>query len=64
VSISEKPVASPWDLDGDGQVGAADLAILLGSWGLCGDCEDCPADLDGDCTVGAADLATLLGNWG
>ena len=52
------------DLDGDGSVGPADLAILLGSWGPCGDCGDCPADLDGDCTVGAADLAILLGNWG
>ncbi|MCH7572517.1 MAG: thrombospondin type 3 repeat-containing protein, partial [Planctomycetes bacterium] len=52
------------DLDGDGTVGAADLAILLGNWGPCGDCQDCPADLDGDCTVGAADLAMLLGGWG
>jgi hypothetical protein len=56
------------DLDGDGSVGPADLAILLGSWGPCGDCGNwphrgCPADLDGDCTVGAADLAILLGNW-
>ncbi|MCH8879287.1 MAG: choice-of-anchor J domain-containing protein [Planctomycetes bacterium] len=52
------------DLDGDGEVGAFDLALLLGSWGPCGNCGDCPADLDGDCTVGAADLAMLLGNWG
>jgi outer membrane protein assembly factor BamB len=44
------------DLNGDGLVGAADLAILLGNWGPCGDC--------GDCTVGAADLANLLGQWG
>jgi hypothetical protein len=47
------------DLDGDGAVGAADLAILLGAWGGGGD-----ADLDGDGTVGAADLAVLLGQWG
>jgi ligand-binding sensor domain-containing protein len=52
------------DLNGDCAVGADDLAILLGNWGPCGDCADCPADLDGDCTVGAADLAILLGNWG
>lgn len=52
------------DLDGDGDVDAFDLALLLGSWGPCGDCNDCPADLDGNCTVGAADLAQLLGNWG
>ncbi|MCH8914057.1 MAG: hypothetical protein IIA33_10885, partial [Planctomycetes bacterium] len=52
------------DLNGDGTVDAADLAILLGSWGPCTDCDDCPADLDGDCVVGPADLAILLGNWG
>jgi hypothetical protein len=52
------------DLDGNGSVGAFDLALLLGSWGPCVDPNDCPADLDGDGSVGAADLATLLGNWG
>jgi hypothetical protein len=52
------------DLDGDGSVGAFDLALLLGSWGPCDDCDDCPADLNGDCAVGPADLAILLGNWG
>lgn len=49
------------DLDGSGSVDAADLAVLLGSWGAsCGS----PADLDGSCTVDAADLAVLLGSWG
>ncbi len=43
---------------------AFDLALLLGSWGPCDDCDNCPADLNNDCTVGAADLANLLGNWG
>lgn len=52
---------NPADLDGDGTVGPADLATLLGSWGSC---EGCPADLDGDGDVGAADLAILLGSWG
>jgi hypothetical protein len=47
------------DLDGDGSVGASDLAILLGAWGGPGD-----ADLDGDGVVGASDLAVLLGLWG
>ncbi len=56
--------ASPGDLDGDGDVDAADLAALLGNWGACADPKDCPADLDGDGTVGASDLAILLGNWG
>ncbi len=49
------------DLDGDGTVGAEDLAILLGSWGPCA---GCPADFNGDDTIDAADLALLLGNWG
>ena len=49
------------DLDGDGVVGASDLAILLGSWGPCA---DCPADFDGNGIVDAADLAVLLGSWG
>ena len=52
------------DLNGDGIVGAADLLLLLSSWGPCADCDDCPADLDGDCIVGASDLVILLANWG
>ncbi len=51
--------ADPADLDGDGAVGGADLAILLSAWGGPG-----PADLDGDGVVGGADLAILLGAWG
>jgi len=49
------------DLNGDGSVGAADLSILLGAWGACGD--PCNADLNGDGAVGAADLSVLLGAW-
>ncbi len=48
------------DIDGDGAVGASDLAQLLGDWGPC---PGCPADFNGDDVVNAADLATLLGNW-
>ncbi len=45
------------DLNGDGSVGAADLAILLAAWGPCG---GCAADLDGNGSVGeAGDLAIL-----
>ena len=51
----------PQDLDGDGTVGAPDLAQLLGNWGPC---EGCPADFNGDNAVDAADLAQLLGAWG
>lgn len=57
----EPPVA---DLDGDCSVGTTDLLILLGAWGPCDDCADCPADLDRDCNVGSTDLIILLGNWG
>ncbi len=46
------------DLDGDGAVGAADLALLLGSWGTS------DADLDGDGVTGASDLAVMPGAWG
>ncbi len=47
------------DLDGDGDVDAADLAALLAAWGSGG--PDGDLDLDGD--VDAADLALLLAGW-
>jgi hypothetical protein len=53
------PSCLPADLNCDGTVDAADLAILLGSWGTPG-----PGDLDGDGSVGPRDLAILLGAWG
>lgn len=48
------------DLDGNGCIGAGDLAILIGSWGAC---DGCRADLDGDGLVGSADLLGLLAEW-
>ncbi len=48
------------DLDGDGNVGSADFALILGAWGNPGGVED----LDGDGNVGSGDLAFLLGQWG
>ncbi|MBI1304404.1 MAG: hypothetical protein GC172_11555 [Phycisphaera sp.] len=65
---SAQPVAVAWympptapnaDFDGDGTVGATDLAILLTQWGTSGS-----ADLNGDGTVSAADMAELLAAWG
>jgi len=47
------------DLDGDGRVGSADLAQVLGFWGLGG-----VTDLDGDGTTGGGDLAIVLAAWG
>ena len=49
----------PADLNDDGVVGPADLALLLGAWGTAG-----PGDLDNSGSVGAPDLALLLGAWG
>jgi hypothetical protein len=57
----EAIVLCPADLDGDGTVSAADLTILLGSWGTC---KQCVADIDQDGTVGGADLTLLLSSWG
>jgi len=51
----------PTDLDDSGDIGAVDLALLLGSWGPCA---GCPADFNGDGVVGPLDLALLLGAWG
>lgn len=50
----------PGDLDGDGDIDAADLAAFLNSWGTC---TGCPADLNDDGQVDAADLAALLNGW-
>jgi predicted outer membrane repeat protein len=47
------------DLDLDGCIGGADLAILLAFYGT-----NAPiGDLNGDGTIGGADLATLLARW-
>jgi hypothetical protein len=54
------PTPCTGDLDGDGDVDAGDLAVLLGSWNNAGG----PADLNGNGLVGAEDLALLLGAWG
>ncbi len=62
VQILELPLSDcPADLDGDGTIGASDLAILLANWGPCLGCE---ADLNSDGVVGPFDLATLLASWG
>ena len=59
------PIEPPLgDMDRDCRVGVKDLLILLGSWGPCDNCDNCPADLNGDCVVGVVDLLILLGNWG
>jgi len=52
------------DLDGDGVVGIADLAQLLGHYGVTGGATYEDGDLDGDGDVDIADLAALLGVYG
>jgi len=48
------------DLNCDGAVNGADLALLLGMWGSC---DDCLFDINADGIVDGADLAILLGSW-
>jgi len=55
------PVA---DLDCNGSVDGADLALVLGRWGACLQNDACTADLDVNGVVDAADLAIVLGEWG
>lgn len=52
------------DLTGDGSVDVSDLLALFGAWGMCDDCDDCPADLNNDCFVDVSDLLLLFSNWG
>jgi hypothetical protein len=53
-------VPQPRDIDGSGDVGAADLALLLNAWGTNVEY----ADFNCDEIVNAADLAILLDSWG
>jgi hypothetical protein len=57
VTVTARNVRSA-DLNFDGDIDAADLAILLGAWGT-----DSAADLDLDGAVGGSDIAILLGAW-
>ncbi|MFM1867709.1 MAG: hypothetical protein RL591_1117, partial [Planctomycetota bacterium] len=47
------------DLNGDGFINGADLALLFQYWGLPG-----IGDIDGDGTANGFDLTVLLSNWG
>ncbi|MFZ9690819.1 MAG: dockerin type I domain-containing protein [Phycisphaerales bacterium] len=60
----ERTAAAPADLNGDGVVDGADLAILLAAWGPCPPKGSCQADFDGNGVVDGADLTTLLAAWG
>ena len=60
LDLRPTPQPCPADLDGNRDVGAPDLAVLLSAWDSFGG----PADLNGDGAVGAQDLAVLLSAWG
>lgn len=60
LGLSMVSIQVPGDLNGDGVIDGLDLALLLGSWGVCG---GCPTDLNGDGVVDGVDLAILLGGW-
>ncbi len=51
------PPYAPADLNQDGSVNGADLAVLLSAWGAAG------GDIDGSGTTDGADLAVLLSGW-
>jgi len=53
----------PPDVNGNGSVGAEDVALVLGTWGTKSQTAGL-ADIDGDGAVNANDLALILGNWG
>jgi hypothetical protein len=52
------------DFDGDAQIDAVDLTMLLANWGTPTGGLECGFDLTADFHVDAADLATLLARWG
>ena len=54
----------PADLDGNGNVDAVDLAVILSKWGTNGGKDYPQADVDGSGEIDGADLATVLSNWG
>ncbi|MBL9148177.1 MAG: hypothetical protein JNM94_05725 [Phycisphaerae bacterium] len=58
--FERSPSDCPLDLNVDGAVDAADIAVLLGEWGQ----RWSDADFDNDRAVDASDLAILLGGFG
>ena len=48
------------DLNGDGNVGLADLLVVFGDWGAF----DSASDLNSDGIVDVTDLLIIMDNWG
>jgi thermitase len=49
------------DVDGDGNVGVADLLSVIEQWGTCSGCN---GDIDGDGMVSVGDLLAIVDAWG
>jgi len=61
---AKRPSFAAGDINRDGVVDGADLAIVLGTWGTDGALENgASSDLNDDGVVDGADLAVVLGNW-
>lgn len=61
--VAVDPTQNP-DINGDGVVDGADLAELIGAWGVCPKKGvPCRADLDGSGMVDGTDLSILIGAW-
>jgi len=61
-TIPSLPACCPGDLDHDGEVGGADIGLLLSNWGPCASA--CLYDLNNDEKVNGGDLGLLLAGWG
>jgi glucose/arabinose dehydrogenase len=55
------PNNCPADVTGDGNVGVADILMLIESWGPCA---GCAADVNDDGVVNVTDMLEVVGNWG
>lgn len=60
IEITDTRSACPSDIDGDGEVTSADVALILLDFGT----SVCPTDLDGDGEVGSGDVAICLLDFG
>ncbi len=61
LSISTKSPVKLGDINLDGSVNSADLAVLLATWGSTADLR---ADINNDLRVSSGDLALLISRWG
>ncbi|MCP3905578.1 MAG: hypothetical protein GY715_18280, partial [Planctomycetes bacterium] len=54
----------PADVDRDGEVGFADLLVVITEWGPCPPVSQCPPDVDGSGIVNFGDIVEMIGAWG